>query len=156
VFVTPKSARFRRMILLSQRAIDALLTHCDRQTFQRRKVREGLKDLDLVFPGPSGGPNHPSWSWLVFYAALAAAEFPRVRFHNLRHTAVTLLLLQGTPAKVVSDMLRHGTSGLTLDTYSHLLPLMHQQAAAAIDAILARQRPQPNLERHRWQQGASL
>jgi integrase len=43
----------------------------------------------------------------------------------------------GFHPKVVADMLGHGIAGLTLDTYSHVLPAMHQQVASAIDAILA-------------------
>jgi integrase len=136
VFVTPKTTKSRRMIFLSQRAIDALRAHRDRQTFHRRQVGSEWRDLNLVFPGPFGGPTDPSWSRQVFYAALEAAGIPRVRFHDLRHTAATLALMQGVHPKVVSDMLGHGTVGLTLDTYSHLLPAMHQQAAAAMDAIL--------------------
>ena len=61
----------------------------------------------------------------------------RDRVVDLRHNAATLALIQGVHPKVVSDMLGHGTVGLTLDTYAHLLPTMHQQAAAAMDAILA-------------------
>ena len=137
VFVTPQTAKSRRMTLLSQRAINALRAHRDRQTFHRRQVGSEWRDLDLVFPGPFGGPTDPSWSRQVFYAALEAAGMPRVRFHDLRHTAATLALMQGVHPKVVSDMLGHGTVGLTLDTYSHLLPAMHQQAAGAMDAILA-------------------
>jgi integrase len=137
VFVTPKTAKSRRMILLSQHAINALRTHRDRQIFHRHQVGAEWRDLDLVFPGPFGGPADPSWSRQVFYAALETAGMPRVRFHDLRHTAATLALMQGVHPKVVSDMLGHGTVGLTLDTYSHLLPAMHQQAAAAMDAILA-------------------
>jgi integrase len=137
VFVTPKSTRSRRTILLSQRAIEALRVHRDRQAFRRKQVGSDWRDLDLVFAGPIGGPTDPSWSRQVFYAALDAAGIPHVRFHDLRHTAATLLLMQGVHPKVVSDMLGHSTVGLTLDTYSHLLPAMHQQAAAAMDAILA-------------------
>ena len=127
VFVTPKTAKSRRMILFSQRAIDALRAHRDRQTFHRKQVGAGWRDLDLVFPGPFGGPTDPSWSRQVFYAALETAGIPRVRFHDLRHTAATLALMQGVHPKVVSDMLGHSTVGLTLDTYSHLLPAMHQR-----------------------------
>jgi integrase len=137
VFVTPKTARSRRMILLSQRAIDALRAHRDRQVFQRRKAGSAWQEQDLVFASATGGPIDPSWSRQTFYAALKAAGLPRVRFHDLRHTAATLALVQGVHPKVVSDMLGHGTVGLTLDTYSHLLPAMHQEAAAAMDAILA-------------------
>ena len=73
----------------------------------------------------------------MFYKALDAAKLPHIRFHDLRHTAATLALIQGVHPKVVSEMLGHGTVGLTLDTYSHLLPTMHKQAATAMDAILA-------------------
>jgi integrase len=57
-------------------------------------------------------------------------------FHKMRPTAATLALIQGAHLKVVSEMLGHGTVGLTLDTYSHLLPTMHKQAPEAMDAIL--------------------
>ena len=124
------------MILLGKRGIDALRVHRDQQTFHRRQVGAEWHDLDLVFAGPWGGPGDPSWSRQVFYAALDVADIPRVRFHDLRHTAATLLVLQGVHSKVVSDMLGHSTVELTLDTDSHLLPAMHQQAAAAMDAIL--------------------
>jgi integrase len=137
VLVTPKTARSRRMILLGQRAIDALRTHRDRQAFQRRKAGSAWQDRDLVFTGPSGELVDPSWSRQVFYAALEAAGIPRVRFHDLRHTAATPALMQGVHPRVVSDMLGHGRVGLALDTYSHLLLAMHQQAATTMDAILA-------------------
>jgi integrase len=52
-------------------------------------------------------------------------------------TAATLLLGQGIHPKIVGDLLGHATVSLTLDTYSHLLPAMHQQAAAAMDALLS-------------------
>ena len=137
VFVTPKSTRTSRTILLSQRAIEALRVHRDRRAFRRKHASSDRRDLDLVFSGPSGGPADLSWSRQVFYAALEAAGMPRVRSHDLRHTAATLALMQGVHPKVVSDMLGHGSVGPTLDTYSHLLPAMHQQAAAAMDAILS-------------------
>lgn len=62
----------------------------------------------------------------------------RVRFHDLRHTAVTLLLLQGIPAKVVSEMLGHARVAITLDLCSHVLPDMQRDAAAAMDNLLRR------------------
>jgi len=58
------------------------------------------------------------------------------RFHDLRHTAATLLLIQGVHAKVVSEMLGHSSIGLTLDIYSHVLPDMQQQAVTAMEHLL--------------------
>jgi integrase len=64
------------------------------------------------------------------------ADPKAIRFHDLRHTAATLLLTQGVHPKVVGEMLGRATITLTLDTYSHLAPVLHQQAAAEMDAAL--------------------
>jgi integrase len=59
-----------------------------------------------------------------------------MRFHDLRHTAATLLLGRGINPKIVSEMLGHAAVAITLDLYSHVLPDMQKQAAAAMDAVL--------------------
>ena len=62
-----------------------------------------------------------------------------MRFQDLLLSAATLALMKGFHSNIVSDLLGHGTAGLTLHTHFHLLPAMHQQAATAMDAILAGQ-----------------
>jgi hypothetical protein len=64
------------------------------------------------------------------------AGLPHIRFHDLRHTAATLLLLQGIHPKVVSEMLGHSQVGITLNRYSHVLPNMQRDATAAMDRLL--------------------
>jgi integrase len=59
-----------------------------------------------------------------------------MRFHDLRHTAATLLLGRGINPKIVSDMLGHARIAITLQLYSHVTPHMQQQAAGAMDAAL--------------------
>lgn len=59
-----------------------------------------------------------------------------MRFHDLRHTAATLLLGRGINPKVVSEMLGHSHVSVTLGIYSHVLPHMQQQAADAMDQAL--------------------
>jgi integrase len=71
-----------------------------------------------------------------FYPLLARAGLPRIRFHDLRHTASTLLLKQGVHAKIVSEMLGHATIAITLNLYSHVLPDMQRDATAAMDRLL--------------------
>jgi integrase len=71
-----------------------------------------------------------------FYPLLARAGLSHIRFHDLRHTAATLLLEQGVHPKIVSEMLGHSTIAITLDLYSHVTPTMQEQAAAAMDAVL--------------------
>ncbi len=65
------------------------------------------------------------------------AGLPRIRFHDLRHTAATLLLLRRVHPKIVSEMLGHSSVSLTLDVYSHALPDMQREAIAALDQMLA-------------------
>ena len=123
--------------MLSQRAITAVTLHGDRQTFARRAAGGEWQDLDLVFCNAKGGPLDPSWQRQTFYEALKGAGLPAIRFHDLRHTAATLLLSKGVHPKVVSEMLGHSTITLTLDTYSHLIPVLHAQAAAVMDDLLS-------------------
>jgi integrase len=73
-----------------------------------------------------------SWS---LHQALERAGLPRIRVHDLRHTAATLLLSQGVHPKVVQELLGHSSITLTLDTYSHVLPGLHADAAARMDAL---------------------
>jgi integrase len=72
-----------------------------------------------------------------FKALLKRAQLPEIRFHDLRHTCATLLLTKNVNPKIVSEMLGHATIAITLDTYSHVLPNMRDQAAAAMEEALA-------------------
>ncbi len=72
-----------------------------------------------------------------FASLLARANVRHIRFHDLRHTAATLLLGEGIHPKVVSEMLGHSKTGITLDTYSHATPTMQQQAVEAFDRLLS-------------------
>jgi integrase len=66
----------------------------------------------------------------------AAAGLPPMRFHDLRHSAATLLLRQDVHPKVVAEMLGHSQISMTLDTYSHVLPDMQRDATVALDRLL--------------------
>ena len=68
-----------------------------------------------------------------FAPLLERAELPAITFHQLRHTAATILLLKNVNPKVVSEMLGHATIAITLDTYSHVLPNMQDSAVAAME-----------------------
>jgi integrase len=68
---------------------------------------------------------------------LRHAGLPDIRVHDLRHTAASLLLLKGTHPKVVQEMLGHSTITLTLDTYSHVAPGLHAEAAKKMDSLFA-------------------
>jgi integrase len=74
-----------------------------------------------------------------FYPLLARAGLPRIRFHDLRHSAVTLLLGLGIHPKIVSEMLGHSQIGITLDLYSHVTATMQQEAVRAFEGLLGGQ-----------------
>ncbi len=60
-----------------------------------------------------------------------------MRLYDLRHSHATLLLLADENPKIVAERLGHSTVVLTLDTYSHVIPGMQEEAAAAIDAAFS-------------------
>ena len=71
-----------------------------------------------------------------FKPLLKRAELPQIRFHDLRHTCATLLLLKNVNPKIVSETLGHSSIAITLDTYSHVLPNMQNEAASAMEGAL--------------------
>jgi integrase len=136
--VEPKTERSRRQVVVSELAAEALRRHRAAQAEERLRLGAAWEDHDLVFPNALGKPMNPSNLLTRSYRKLLArAGLPRLRFHDLRHTAATLLLGEGTNPKVVSEMLGHSTVTITLDLYSHVTPTMQQQAADALDALLS-------------------
>ena len=65
-----------------------------------------------------------------------STNLPYIRFHDLRHTHATLLFQQGIHPKVVSERLGHSTIGITMDTYTHVLPNMQKEAADQFEQLL--------------------
>jgi len=92
----------------------------------------------LVFPNGYGDVMIPhNITKRSFKRLLVKAGLSRdVRFHDLRHTAATLLLGSGVNAKVVSEMLGHSSVSITLNIYAHVLPHMQQSAVSAMDRLL--------------------
>jgi integrase len=111
IFAEPKTDFSRRQIALAGIAVDALRAHRARQDEERVRLGEAWEDLDLVFPNtvgrPSDGLNLLKY-W--YHPLLKKAGLPKIRFHDLRHTAATLLLGRGINPKVVSEMLATRTS----------------------------------------------
>jgi len=134
----PKTKQSRRRIKLGTVALEALRTHRTRQVEERLQSGPAWDGrLDLVFANEIGRPiEAQNLVRRSFYPLLQRAALPRIRFHDLRHTAATLLLSSGINPKIVSEMLGHASITITLGIYSHVLPEMQAQAAAAMDAAL--------------------
>lgn len=91
--------------------------------------------LGLVFSNRSGGYFNIGELLKVFRNLLTEADLPRMRFHDLRHSAATILLVAGVHPKVVQERLGHSTITMTMDIYSHVLPSMQQEVAEKIDDL---------------------
>jgi integrase len=63
--------------------------------------------------------------------------FPKIRFHDLRHSAVTLLLAQGVSPRYITELLGHSQVSFTMQTYAHVLPEVQKQTVSKMDEILA-------------------
>ena len=132
----PKTARSRRQIELTATAIEALRRHRASQAEARLKLGASWADMDLVFTNEIGGYLSEShMRRRSFWPLLERADLPRIRFHELRHTAATLMLGRGINPKIVSEMLGHAQISVTLDLYSHVTPTMQREAAEALDAV---------------------
>jgi integrase len=131
-----KTARSRRQVVLSSTAVAALGRHRVLQAAERLQAGERWEDLDLVFPNRVGRIQEATTLLQEeFYPLLERAGLPRIRFHDLRHTAATLMLSRGVHPKVASDVLGHSTVGITLDLYSHVSDAMHRDAARRMDDL---------------------
>jgi integrase len=137
VVSTPKTAAGRRSVALGKDAVELLRSHRRRQIEERPNL--GLswpKADDLVFSSIEGKPLHPGLFTDTFDRRVKAAGVPRIRFHDCRHTAATLALSDGVPAKVVQEMLGHASVSITLDLYTHSVPSLQTDAAAKLGALV--------------------
>ena len=100
-------------------------------------LRKALAAGDLVFAYPDGSPLDPSTVTHAFGKLIKKAGLPHIRFHDLRHTHATLMLKGGVHPKIVSERLGHANIGITLDTYSHVVPGLQEAAALRFDALIA-------------------
>lgn len=138
VFIQPKTAAGRRTVNLTHTAADALRTHRTRQLELRLQLGSEWQDNDLVFCAELGTPLDGSNVYHRLQRDLDRAGLPRMRLHDLRHTAATLMLVEGVNPKVVQEMLGHANVTLTLATYSHVLPTLQRDATDRLDSAFSR------------------
>ena len=88
-----------------------------------------------MLAAPGGGPWWPS-NFDRVWQRFKTKQALEIRFHDLRHSHASALLKAGIHPKVVSERLGHASISMTLDTYSHIMPGMQEEAAEKIDAGL--------------------
>ena len=136
VLTEPKSAAGKRLVVLSSHTIGALQTHINLQIEEKITAGKRWQENHLIFPSVFGTPLDHSNLSKDFKESLKRAGIPEIRFHDLRHTSASLMLMQGVNPKIIQERLGHSDISLTLNTYSHVIPSMQEEAAEKLDELL--------------------
>jgi integrase len=132
----PKTSAGRRPIALDPITVTVLRDHRKRMLEQRLLVGAGFVDQDYVFCEPDGSPLHPERVYQAFKRRIRKHGFPALSPHGLRHTWATIALSNGVHPRVVQERLGHAHISVTLQTYSHVQPTMHDDAAALVAGLI--------------------
>jgi integrase len=132
-YKTPKNGK-SRTLALPLIVIAELRAWRLRQSEELLRLGIRLTDDTFVCAREDGSPIQPNSIGHAWDRFIASTDLPRIRFHDLRHGHATALLANGVHPKVASERLGHSRVALTLDTYSHVIPGMQEDAVARIDA----------------------
>ncbi len=132
-----KTKKSRRSVVVAPFALEALREHRSRQLHALAAAGPLWQYNNYVFCTAIGTHIHPTRDMAdPLDELLEKAGLPHIRFHDLRHTAATLLMSQGVHPKVVQEFLGHSTITMTMDIYSHVLPTMQQDAITKMNDVL--------------------
>lgn len=131
-----KTAKSRRSLTLPSFAVNALRKHKEIQQQRREAAGPFWHDDDFVFCKAMGEHLDPGYDVLVqLKMLLQKAGLPDIRFHDLRHSTATLLLSLGVNPKIVQEILGHSEISMTMNTYSHVLPMMQEDAMGKLNEL---------------------
>lgn len=136
MFVAPKTRNAVRTVPLTPATVTALRGL--RQTVNRERLSLGLGKIDgeaLAFTNRHHRSHDPNMVRLAFLDACRSAKVPIIRLHDLRHTAVTLMLADEVPVTVVSKMAGHASTSITMDVYAGVLPHQHDLGAESMGRL---------------------
>jgi integrase len=131
-----KTERSRRTISLPSTIVAVLRAHRVHQLQERLIAGSLWQDSGLVFMSRVGTPVEPRNLHRDFVRVLKVAKVPRIRFHDLRHSAASLLLAQGVPLRMIMEQLGHSSIALTANTYAHVMPAAMRDVADKMELIL--------------------
>ncbi|HEX5506178.1 MAG TPA: site-specific integrase [Thermomicrobiales bacterium] len=131
-----KTRASRRDLDLPPRLVAHLRAHRERQRRVRERKGDAWRDQGLVFPSTVGTPMTPRILARQYQRLLRRAGLPARRFHDLRHTAASLMFARGLEATAVQRVLGHSSIAITNDTYIHLMPATKRRTAEVMDDVL--------------------
>jgi integrase len=135
-FKEPKTSHSRRRVSMTPKLACFLREYrLERESLYRQIGKEPTLD-NLVFASPEGKPIDPGVLSHNFHRIVKRIGLENVRFHDLRHTFASLMLLRGAKPKVISEALGHASVAFTMDVYSHIIDGMQEDAMALLDEVL--------------------
>ena len=123
-----KNIYWDTFIVLPEITLHALEEHRERINVEKKRYSSEYNDYNLVCPIFNGNPCKFRSLTQLWKKLIKKSKVPDIQFHDLRHTHATLMLKQGIHPKIVSERLRHKRVGITLDTYSHVIPGLQEKA----------------------------
>jgi integrase len=135
-FKEPKTEHSRRRVNMTAKLADYLSEYKGERESLSLHLGRLLKPDDLVFSSTEGKPIDPGVLSHNSARIAKRAGLQNVRFHDLRHTFASLMLLKGAKPKVISEALGHSSVAFTMDVYSHIIEGMQSDAMALLDEVL--------------------
>lgn len=124
-----------RTIYIGEYLLEELKNHKKLIDIEKYEKGANYQNYDLVIGTSNGAPSSPRNLLRVFYSLIKQTNLPKIRFHDLRHTYASLALMAGINIKQISENLGHSSVKITLDTYSHLLPNMKEEATIKFNKL---------------------
>jgi integrase len=143
----PKTERGQRSIPMPESIVVMLGYHQQQQKKNKELYAEKYIDNDLVFPSQLGTAMDPSNFSKRFYALVKKSGIEMANVHATRHSYATRLLEANVHPKIVQDLLGHSSISITLNTYSHVMPELKQEASEKLNGLFdTKKSPTPNKE----------
>ena len=137
-FKEPKTSHSKRRVSMTVKLVNYLSEYKGEKESLSLHLGRLLKPDDLVFSSAEGKPIDPYVLSHNFARIVKKAGLKNMRFHDLRHTFASLMLLRGAKPKVISEALGHSSVAFTMDTYSHIIEGMQSEAMVLLDEVLPR------------------
>jgi len=134
---TPKTKSSIRAIKLGEQSIQVLREHQEALEKVKAEADSRWQVTGHVFVSSIGTAIDPANLLKRFRQLLRLAGLPKIRFHDLRHTAASLMLNNGVDVLVASQRLGHAKPSITLNVYGHLIPAIQHQAAETLDRLIS-------------------
>ena len=132
-----KSKASKRDLFMPNALKEYLQTVWDRQEAERKLVGRTYSDCEHICQWPDGTVFKPEYVSHRFTKLLERNDLPKIRFHDLRHTAGSILINSGHTVKQVQEFLGHEKASTTLDIYTHVSLEGKKDTAEMMDQLLA-------------------